>query len=215
MLSRVIGSLLWALVLGGLDAGYIGMHGVDLVAIVTGAFAALPAWAFIARDVEFSFLGQKFRINTSEAASAAAEVIKSAPKAIEQAQKLPPIVGELRKELEPARLNATARVDDWQAPIAIDPNAALAYLGKEIEARVSTIADLVGAPQYSSPFQMVKAVQAKGIFPSEFADGLERLMRIGYAAAGGATIVSDRPLPPTHEVLAALDTIIDQLSKTR
>jgi hypothetical protein len=221
--QKLTASFLWVLGIGGLDFAYIWSHGVDTTAIAAGIFALLPTWAFIARDVELSFFGQKVHIR--DVASAAAEVLASAPKALEQARKLPKptdaelstaTVGELKKELDPARISATGVLHALRTrSIEIDPNVALAYLGKEIEARVSTIADLVGVPQYSSPFQMVKAVQAKGVFPPEFADGLERLMRIGYAAAGGATIVSDRPLPPSYEVLAALDTIVDQLSKPR
>jgi hypothetical protein len=212
--KKVVASLVWIAGVAALDAAYISTHGVDITAIVTGVFALSPAWAFIAKDVDFSFFGQKFHITGSEIASAAAEVVSSAPTAIEQAAKLPPMTGPLKKELKTARITPTGHLEWRHQPATVDPNLALVSLRIEIERRVNTIAELVGMAPKRSLQQTVQELQSREVFPADFADGLVRLIQYGNAAAHGATIDAGTSFSASilqPEILDSLDDIIKQL----
>ncbi len=222
--KKLIASLVWVGGIGALDIAYIFGHGLDPTAIVTGMFALAPAWAYIGKDVSLSFFGQKLEIKGSDIASATAEVARAAPAAIEQVRKLPELpvpaepTTEWPKGLPPYRLSIFGAEDVEHANlsrvITIDPNLALVSLRIEIEHRVNAIAGLVDLKPQRSLTQTVQALTKLEVFTPELADGLERLIRYGNAAAHGATIVEAQPVRVT-EVLETLDAIISQLKKRR
>jgi hypothetical protein len=215
--KKLVASLVWIGGVGSLDIAYIFAHGADLTAITAGIVALSPAWAYIARDVSFSFLGQKIEIKGSDIASAAKEVINAAPAAIKEAHKL----AALAPVAEPSKAASTAMFTFDLHQFHEEPNATvdsrvlLISFRDEIVKRVNKIANLVSVPIGCFSHQTVKRLTAIGVFPAAFAAGLERLIRYGNAASDGAKISEDdMPAPSAYrDVLGALDKIIEELNK--
>lgn len=77
---------LWAIVLLGFDGGYVASHGVDITALITALFAVAPAWVFLAKDIDFSFLGSKLKITSAELAQSTEQLAQIVPKEVERAK---------------------------------------------------------------------------------------------------------------------------------
>lgn len=223
---------------------HVAAHGMDYAALLGGVIALLPAWAFIGRDVDLSILGQRVHIITSsDVDSAAKEVIKAGPAAIEQARKVPE-ASTGRKAITSEKLNILtkqssgwsdltpedqldflrARYDGLNSLSDLrnttrDPNLALVALRIDIERRIRQMAEILDIPSANHPLaQLVRDIERREVLPSHFADGLLRLVDYGNRAAHGAKVapqVVDDVANEGADVVRTLDRMIAELTWAR
>lgn len=215
----IIASFVWLFGLAGLDLEWVLKHGFDATALAVGIAALLPSWTFIASEVDFSLLGQKFHIK-------APEVEKAIEKVEQGSREVPALPPPPQSILRPPKqgsfglVQLTGPSDHERFAEYLfglnNPNLALVGLRIDIEKKVTEISDEVGILPKRSLTATIRELQAREILPGDLAQGLLQFVDIGNRAAHGAEVdlgVAGDMLGARRTILSALDSVLARVKE--
>lgn len=207
-----ISAIVWFLGLGGLGVEWFSTHGFDLTALLLGIVAVLPAWIFLASEIDVSLFGQKLHIKTREIEDAARKVAAVAPELISSSKE--PLVS-LRSDDDSSNIDILESYKRRGYLSATDdPNLALVGLRIEIERRMNVIAQAIGIEMRRPLSQKIQELSRRELLPSDLADALTTFVRLGNEAAHGAHVDStatEEVRTAALSILPALDAVVKRV----